>query len=64
MSRMGKKHYEEIAEIIRSEWSSGCLDPMAYEAIDNISKNLADFFAKNNPKFNRAKFLKLAGVVE
>lgn len=53
---MNKKDYEAIARILRRRapnfWTS------AHETIADIAKDLADYFEKQNPLFNRKKFFK------
>lgn len=48
---MTKKHYEEIAKAIRSSYN--------YTVQCN---RLADYFATDNPKFNRERFLLACGI--
>lgn len=48
---MTRKHYKEIAGIIRDirHWSP---------TLNDVIEQLANYFAKDNPRFNKAKFLK------
>jgi hypothetical protein len=52
---MTKKHYEAIASII--EYYAH--DTTVYNALAN---RLADYFAQDNPKFDRQRFLKACGI--
>ena len=47
---MTKKHYEAIAEIV-----------MTYRK-EAIPEKLADYFAQDNPRFNRDMFLAACGI--
>ena len=60
-----KKHYDyvAIAAAIRRVQEDGYVgDDSCYGTIAEICKRLADYFAAENPKFNRARFLKACGV--
>lgn len=51
---MGKKHFQRIADIIR---------PRAEKAdVKEIAREMAAFFASENPQFDTARFLKAAGL--
>jgi Fe-S-cluster formation regulator IscX/YfhJ len=58
---MTKKHYEAIAQVINDE-----IRPYSPEAVQsttyNVINNLADYFADDNPKFNRERFLEACGI--
>lgn len=56
---MSKKHYQTIAEVIRTVTNR---DPQItpYD-IEDIADAIADMFAADNPRFDRAKFLAAAG---
>lgn len=61
---MTKKHYEAIADVLRNcveaekNMCNGvCTDKLAY-----IAEHLAEYFASDNPRFNRERFLKACGV--
>jgi hypothetical protein len=51
---MTKKHYEAIAKVLADQPSS--LNKKL------ICLNLAAFFSKDNPLFNRSKFLNACGI--
>lgn len=61
-----RQHYKAIAEIIRFEYTAfdgtGEDDYEGKLTIRNITNNLADYFADDNPLFNRQKFLKACGL--
>jgi uncharacterized protein (DUF1800 family) len=68
---MTKKHYEAIACIIKSTYNNAKLyNGTMYrdtaserlETIEIIVSRLADYFASDNPKFNRTKFLQACGI--
>ena len=61
---MTKKHYEAIAKVINDERgvyliknSVPALSVLYYTAV-----NLADFFALDNPRFDRTRFLQACGI--
>lgn len=58
---MTKKHYEAIAKIF-AHHSTEYASCEAYKVI--TCKLLADYFAQDNPKFNRDRFLTACGVIE
>lgn len=62
---MTRKHFEAIASLI-----SKYTDPLAAPGYDKgvhhgamfIADELADYFAAENPRFDRARFLKACGL--
>ena len=56
---MTRKDYKLIAEILRDSLDA-IIDDLALEA---LASNFADELAKDNPRFNRERFLKACGVV-
>jgi len=52
-----RKTFKAVAEIIESNRGQG----VEY-TLDNIAEELADFFATQNPRFDRDKFLKACGL--
>lgn len=65
---MTKKHFEAIARTIRDEFEATLpsSDPEfirgAAYALEETAKSLADYFARENPRFNRAQFLTACGL--
>lgn len=65
---MTKKHFEAIAAIILDERPAtlwGMTDDYSdgnRDGIKTIAERLADYFATENPQFNRARFLAACGV--
>ena len=55
---MTKKHYERIAAILHIARTS--VPKHNHEWW--IAENLADYFATDNPKFDRARFLQACGI--
>lgn len=62
MSTFQRRHYKAIGAMIASvrpapemprEWQSGC-----EAATEYLAEKLADYFAADNPLFNRVKFAK------
>lgn len=60
---MTKKHYEAIAAIM-NEQGAKCHAIRLMGLQEQTCEQLADYFAKDNPKFNRQFFLKACGIVE
>jgi hypothetical protein len=54
---MTKKHYEAIADAISHEATTWHADTKYAFVCQNIADNLADYFQKENPLFNRQKFM-------
>jgi len=63
-----KKHYKAIAEMIQThqpndpqenDYCHGKADGMFF-----LTRDLADYFAKDNPRFDREKFLAACGELE
>ena len=62
-----RQHYKAIAEIIREQKEhvrvfTGHM--MAEAACKDIAAQLADYFAKDNPRFDREKFLNACGITD
>lgn len=64
MTQLKKKHYEAIAEVLRINRSLCKPNPTMQTAIDGVAGSMANYFATENPKFDRKKFLKLCGFEE
>ncbi len=62
---MSTKHYVAIAELLHSEMVMACFagDSSQATTIRNITLSLADIMAQDNPRFNRALFYKVVGIV-
>jgi hypothetical protein len=54
-----KRDYNTIALILYNVWASS--DDYEH-LVDEIADNLADYFEKDNPNFNRERFLVSCGV--
>ena len=57
---MTKKHYEAIASIIECN-TMGQHVTTPGKILDNIAEDLADYFATDNPRFDRDKFMIACG---
>lgn len=61
-----KKHYKAIAEIIENRVGDGFTgedyDRGWHDAAKSIAAMLADYFAKDNSRFNRERFLTACGL--
>ncbi len=59
---ISRENFEEIAKIIKDNDTRHLEDiTRKYKGI-NIIKDLADYFQKDNPRFNRSRFLDACGV--
>ena len=56
-----KKHFEAIAEIMKTRLDNITDIAMQY-GIEMVSDDLANYFEKQNPQFDRIRFLKACGV--
>lgn len=55
---MTKKHYEAIAAIVREHTTKHA----DWYALVQATKQMADYFTTENPKFDRARFLQACGI--
>ena len=70
---LSRKHYEAVAGILADNWEDvppGAEDDEAIAwdvgnnaAVEEIARRLAEYFATENPNFNRERFLKAAGAI-
>lgn len=66
MANLSKKHYEAIAGIIKERLDiSRTLNPHNFpaqaDALWNVSNELAEYFAKDNPNFRHGQFIEACG---
>jgi hypothetical protein len=64
---LSRKHYEEIAAIIRKRTATitwNCLDGGEMEQVRQIAEDLAEYFRDDNPRFRRALFMGACGITE
>lgn len=54
---MQKRHFELIAGVLRNYRAGNCID----FAIDEIAERFADQLQKENPRFDRPRFLDACG---
>lgn len=54
---MTRKDYVQTSEIL-SDWS----DVMEYTTLYALAKDFADYFEKDNPRFDRNRFYSAVGV--
>lgn len=59
---MTKKHYEAIAAVILFEKRRPLAHDEWLKIPEYIAVALADYFATDNPKFDRARFLQACGI--
>jgi len=55
-----RKQYEQIAEVIKDNQNH----KQVKNAVSNITLELCTMFEKDNPRFNREKFLKASGLIK
>ena len=60
---LSKKDYEAIAAELAAAHEVDT-DKRAVDAVERIAEGLARYFADDNPRFNRARFLRACGVME
>jgi hypothetical protein len=53
-----RQHYQRIAEILRRQQEA------TNEDLTDVAKQLALYFKEDNPRFDRARFLRAAGVLD
>lgn len=56
---MSKKHYEAIARILSAE---DIENYDRWKAVESITHKIADYFATDNPRFNKQRFLDACGI--
>lgn len=56
---MSRKHYSEVAEILKSAQESPHEPPLTF-----VARELALMFKRDNPRFNAGKFFDAAGFPE
>lgn len=54
-----RKDFKAVAEIIRSNRRDG-----VESTLDNAAYELADYFATQNPRFDRSRFMQACGLAE
>jgi hypothetical protein len=62
---MSRKHYIEVAKVIRSEVEkaeASSLLPETVQALTVLAEELADMFKADNSRFDRARFMTACGL--
>lgn len=54
---MTRKDYVQTAEIL-SDWA----DTMEHTTLYALAKDFSDYFAKDNPNFDRTRFFRAVGI--
>ena len=62
-SLFSKRHYAAIAAILYRNLLACDNDAERY-MLGDVRNDMADLFAGDNPRFNRARFLKACGIQE
>jgi hypothetical protein len=57
---MTRKDYILIAEALKRAWNTEA--ESAFPGVQAAARNLAESLARDNPRFDRERFLKAAGV--
>lgn len=59
-----RQHYKAIAEMIRKQYKNESTSVAVYArpAVIEIARELADYFASDNPLFDRNKFMAACGI--
>ena len=63
--RMTRKDYELIARVVKRErdsWNENNANPIAIDTCHRFGEGLAYELENDNPRFDRAKFLKACGL--
>lgn len=59
---MTKKHFEAIAAMFAKRMGNPTIPSEARQALIALANEQADYFAAENPRFNRAMFLTACGL--
>jgi hypothetical protein len=59
---MSKKHYEALAAVIEETKEDCAGAPFAQSALKMTAERIADYLATDNPRFDRARFLRACGI--
>jgi hypothetical protein len=59
---MTTRNYQAIAAILAGELATHRHNELASRVVVNIAYSMADYFARTNPRFDRAKFYRAVGV--
>lgn len=68
MSALTRKHFQRVAGILRRTRHTVCIDSDVDDndpellALRSVAEQLADYFAEENPNFDRKRFLEACGV--
>lgn len=58
---VSKKHFEAIAAELRAALELDS-NPAARQSVERVAEGLSNIFARENPRFDRARFLKACGL--
>lgn len=59
---MTARNYNAIAAILAGELAVHRHNELATQVVVNIAYSMADYFARTNPRFDRAKFYTAVGI--
>lgn len=57
-----RQHYKAIAEVIKRHCDLQTIDDATDETILDIVSDLSDYFASDNERFDRGRFMKACGI--
>lgn len=63
MPKFQRRHYEAIAEVLREVRESQQIPAFELASVHLVAAKCAEVFARDNPRFVRAKFLIAVGGV-
>lgn len=60
-----KKHFKAVAEVIKSQIMQYYIQERhaCANGVESIAYHLADYFATQNPRFDRERFMKACGLI-
>lgn len=60
---MTARNYNAVADILAGELAVHRHNELATQVVRNITYSLADYYARTNPRFDRAHFYAAVGIV-
>ena len=61
-SKYQKRHYEDVAEILKAHLDSTRKDGYHHKTMDSIVREFSLMFEDDNPLFDRERFLEACGL--
>lgn len=63
-SKYAKRHYEDIAALMAREITYRPERPNRKTTLRGVVRELVDLFARDNPRFDRERFIAACGLVD